>query len=72
MSWLMARLRAVAVAVGVALVSAALVSPACAQQFDELMKKLVSDSYDEKVDATEKLGALGDGCLLYTSDAADE
>jgi urea transport system permease protein len=61
MSWLMARLRAVAVAVGVALVSATLVSPACAQQFDELMKKLVSDSYDDKVDATEKLGALGDG-----------
>lgn len=61
MSWLMARLRAVAVAVGVALAAAALVSPACAQQFDELVKKLASDDFGEKLDAAEKLGVLGDG-----------
>jgi len=61
MSWLMARLRAVAVAVGVALAATTLVSPACAQQFDELIKKLASDDFGEKLDAAEKLGALGDG-----------
>ncbi|MGE0425725.1 MAG: urea ABC transporter permease subunit UrtB [Reyranellaceae bacterium] len=61
MSWLMARLRAVAVAVGVALVAATLVSPACAQQYEELIKKLASDDFSEKLDAAEKLGTLADG-----------
>ncbi|MBX3502560.1 MAG: urea ABC transporter permease subunit UrtB [Alphaproteobacteria bacterium] len=61
MSWLMVRLRAVAVAVGVALAATALVSPACAQQFDELIKRLASDDFGEKLEAAEKLGALGDG-----------
>jgi urea transport system permease protein len=61
MSWLMARLRAVAVAVGVALAATMLVSPACAQQFDELIKKLAADDFGDKLDAAEKLGALGDG-----------
>jgi urea transport system permease protein len=49
------------VAVGVALATATLVSPAGAQQFDELIKKLASDDFGEKLDAAEKLGTLADG-----------